>query len=150
MPKVSAGAKAKVVVSIIAVLAIAALLIEIPRLTARWEINSALKEGAAANRKFVSVARTRAESGDAQAQFNLAVLYEQGLRDALPKDQGQALAWYDKAATQGHPEARRVLDGYVKSGMISAPDFHGKWSPVPRSDARKRTPAQPLKTSLTP
>jgi TPR repeat protein len=42
----------------------------------------------------------KAEQGDAQAQFNLGVVYAYGLV-GVPQDSAQALAWYRKAAEQG-------------------------------------------------
>lgn len=119
--------------AVVAILAGAAIWASLPRSRVLWEVDSALKAGSVSNQEIVSIVRKQAEAGDAKSQFNLAVLYEKGLRDALPKDLGQALGWYDRAAQQGHAEARRVLDAYVKSGLIAAPDFRGKWMPHPTS-----------------
>ena len=45
-----------------------------------------------------------AEQGDAAAAFKLGMLHDQGL--GLRTDKSQALAWYKKAADQGHREAQ--------------------------------------------
>ncbi|MDK4554752.1 tetratricopeptide repeat protein [Kingella kingae] len=45
-----------------------------------------------------------AEQGDATAQHNLAVLYQDGL--GTKADIAQALMWYEKAAAQGNAEAQ--------------------------------------------
>lgn len=48
-----------------------------------------------------------AESGDADAQFLLGVLYANG--EGVATDHAQALLWYARAAEQGHPGAQRNL-----------------------------------------
>jgi len=48
-----------------------------------------------------------AEQGDAQAQFNLGVMYERGTD--VTKDEQQALKWYRKAAEQGLAQAQDHL-----------------------------------------
>ncbi|MBF0460152.1 MAG: caspase family protein [Magnetococcales bacterium] len=51
--------------------------------------------------------RKAAEQGDAKAQFNLGVLYENGT--GVRKDVAEAVNWYRKAAEQGHEAARTNL-----------------------------------------
>jgi len=48
-----------------------------------------------------------AELGNAQAQVELAELYEAG--DGVKKDIEQAIQWYEKAAAQDHDEAQLAL-----------------------------------------
>ncbi len=48
-----------------------------------------------------------AEAGEAQAQFYMGTLAEQGA--GVPKDYGRALEWYALAAAQGHPGAQFAL-----------------------------------------
>ena len=48
-----------------------------------------------------------AEQGDADAQFNLALMYEKG--KGVPQDYKQAVKWYTKAAEQGDAEAQYNL-----------------------------------------
>jgi len=48
------------------------------------------------------------DKGDAAAQFNLGVLYENG--QGLEKDLNLAQEWYRRAAVQGLPEAKKKLD----------------------------------------
>ncbi|MGH7181803.1 MAG: trypsin-like peptidase domain-containing protein, partial [Nitrospiraceae bacterium] len=45
-----------------------------------------------------------ADSGDADAQVNLGVLYANG--QGVPKDYAQASQWWEKAAAQGYPPAQ--------------------------------------------
>ncbi|MBL0641313.1 sel1 repeat family protein, partial [Aeromonas veronii] len=45
-----------------------------------------------------------AEQGDAEAQFNMGLMYDQG--QGVPQDDGQAMAWYRLAAEQGHVGAQ--------------------------------------------
>ena len=49
----------------------------------------------------------KAEQGDAKAQFNLAVMYENGT--GLKKNREEAIKWYLKAAEQGHESAKTRL-----------------------------------------
>ena len=48
-----------------------------------------------------------AELGNAQAQVELAELYDAG--DGVAKDTEKAIDWYEKAAAQGHDEAQLAL-----------------------------------------
>ena len=59
--------------------------------------------------------QSKANQGDANAQFNLALLYYHGV--GTPQDSKQAVYWYTKAAEQGHVNAQYSLgslyyDGY--------------------------------------
>ena len=51
--------------------------------------------------------RLKAEEGDAEAQFNLAVMYDAGL--GVPKNYAESGKWYRKAAEQGLAEAQFAL-----------------------------------------
>ncbi|MCC3859811.1 tetratricopeptide repeat protein [Pseudemcibacter aquimaris] len=48
-----------------------------------------------------------AEAGDADAQYNLGVMYEHG--HGVEQDEVQAAEWYIMAADNGHPEASLAL-----------------------------------------
>jgi TPR repeat protein len=48
-----------------------------------------------------------AERGNAQAQFNLGVMYHQG--QGVSQDDKEAAVWWSKAAEQGHAEAQDNL-----------------------------------------
>ncbi len=52
--------------------------------------------------------RRAANQGDADAQYSLGRLYENGT--GVPKDTAQAAAWYRKAADQGHADAKQRLE----------------------------------------
>lgn len=56
------------------------------------------------------IRRIRAEAfrGNAQAQFDLAVLYEEG-RGGIKRDLAYALSWYEEAARNGLRLAREKL-----------------------------------------
>jgi uncharacterized protein len=51
--------------------------------------------------------RTKAEQGDAEAQCNLGVCYDNG--DGVPEDDAEAVKWYRKAADQGYALAQYNL-----------------------------------------
>ena len=59
--------------------------------------------------------RLAAENGQASAQFYLASDYELGL-GGLPKDIGQAVQWYRRAAEQNHPIAQARLGDLYADG----------------------------------
>ena len=44
--------------------------------------------------------RVQAEAGDASAQFNLGVMYDNG--EGVPEDDAEAVRWYRMAAEQGN------------------------------------------------
>ena len=56
----------------------------------------------------------RAESGDADAQYGLAVDYREGI--GLAKDAGKSAKWFRKAAEQGHADAQCNLAVIYKNG----------------------------------
>ena len=55
-----------------------------------------------------------AAQGDAMAQGNLGVLYENG--QGVPQDYGKARQWYEQAAAQGYAKAQ------VNLGVLYATD----------------------------
>ena len=59
----------------------------------------------------VHALRSLAEQGNAEAQFNLGLVYDRGRE--VPKDKHEALRWYRLAATQGDTFAQNSLgDNY--------------------------------------
>lgn len=60
--------------------------------------------------------RKAAEERNAEAQYNMATLYENGY--GVPKDYLQAVEWYIKAAEQGHPVAQKNVRLLLKDGQF--------------------------------
>jgi len=60
-----------------------------------------------------------AQSGDADAQHQLAWLYQRG--NGVPQDTNQAIKWFSGAAHQGHAIAARVLGDMVWSNRLVQP-----------------------------
>jgi uncharacterized protein len=58
--------------------------------------------------------RSRAEKGDASAQYELAMAYDTGW--GIQKDVGQAAKWCSKAAEQGHAPAQNCIGSMYQSG----------------------------------
>lgn len=56
-----------------------------------------------------------AEKGDAVAQYNLALMYDDG--EGVAKDAKEAVRWYRKAAEQGHPRAQNNLGASYETGV---------------------------------
>jgi TPR repeat protein len=95
--------------------------------------------------------RPLAEQGDANAQRNLGVMYENG--QSVPQDYAEALTWYHKAAEQGDAAAQYNLGTMYYNGLgvpqehilgcmwfdiaaasgsesaINSPDFFARMSP---------------------
>lgn len=61
-----------------------------------------------------------AEKGDAQAQYDLAVMYDYGV--CVRVDYAQAVDWYGKAAAQGHAAAQAGLGWKYYTGSGVRPD----------------------------
>ena len=62
-----------------------------------------------------------AQQGDAEAQFNLGVMYSNG--QGVTQDYRQAMAWYQKAANQGHAIAQYNLAVMYANGRGVAQDY---------------------------
>ena len=52
-----------------------------------------------------------AEQGDAEAQYNLGVMYREGM--GVTEDDVQAIYWFTKAAEQGHDLGSKQSGTYV-------------------------------------
>jgi TPR repeat protein len=63
---------------------------------------------------YISNVRQRANQGDVDYQFILAMLYQEGT--LLLENFGNVLTFYKKAAAQGHPPAMRELGKIYKKG----------------------------------
>ncbi len=58
--------------------------------------------------------RPLAEQGNADAQYNLGLMYDKGY--GVPQDYGQARQWYEKAAAQGKTNAQYNLGVLYHNG----------------------------------
>ena len=61
-----------------------------------------------------------AQSGNADAQYDLAVMYAEG--QGVPKNDQQAVSWYQKAADQGYASAQNSLGVMYDKGEGVAED----------------------------
>lgn len=61
-----------------------------------------------------------ASVGDAQAMYNLGLLYASG--QGVPLDYSEALGWLNKAAEAGHADAMILIGGFHISGLSIARD----------------------------
>ena len=62
----------------------------------------------------LNVYRPLAEQGNAQAQYHLGLMYENG--HGMAQDNVEALNWYSKAAEQGHASAQNNLGAMYDKG----------------------------------
>ena len=65
--------------------------------------------------------RAAADKGEADCQFNLALMYEKGI--AVTQDEKEAVVWYRKSAEQGFPNAQFNLGVLYENGRGCAVDF---------------------------
>ena len=61
--------------------------------------------------------RPLAEQGDAQAQYNLGMMYESG--KGVPGDSAEAVKWYRRSAERGYLEAQLRLGAMYDNGEES-------------------------------
>jgi TPR repeat protein len=65
--------------------------------------------------------RPLAEQGDADAQYNLGVMYDKG--PGVPQDYVQARQWYEQAAAQGDANAQSNLGVMYEKGRGVSQDY---------------------------
>ncbi len=65
--------------------------------------------------------RASAEEGHADSQFNVALMYEQGI--GVAKDEKEAVVWYRKSALQGNAAAQFNLGVLYENGRGTKVDF---------------------------
>jgi len=65
--------------------------------------------------------RAGADKGDADCQYNVALMYEQGI--GVAKDEKEAVVWYRKSAEQGNSNAQFNLGVLYENGRGCAVDF---------------------------
>ncbi len=65
--------------------------------------------------------RPLAEKGDAPSQFNLGLLYIDGL--GVPQDYGQAVNWFERSAQQDYAKAQLNLGALYASGKGVKRDY---------------------------
>lgn len=65
--------------------------------------------------------RAAAETGHLDSQFNLALMYENGI--GIVKDEAEAIVWYRKASEQGSAFAQYNLAVLYENGRGTAIDF---------------------------
>jgi len=71
--------------------------------------------------------KVRAEEGDAEAQYNLAVMYDMGI--GAPKNYSESGKWYAKAAAQGIAEAQFQLGvRYYEHGKQAKKNYGNAFS----------------------
>jgi TPR repeat protein len=94
-------------------------------------------EAAIRRRDYTTAARIirpLAESGDATAQYNLGVFYDNGL--GVPQDKINAYIWFSLAAAQGRKGAAAIRDLMARRmtpGQIAeAQKLAREWKPVPK------------------
>lgn len=79
----------------------------------------------------VDTLRMKAERGDPEAEYKLGLAYDVGV--GTPQDLGQAAAWYERAAEQGHAGAQFSLGlMYGKRAWRSAGPRSGSCVAQPR------------------
>ena len=72
--------------------------------------NASNQTAADAGLAIFAAIKTKAEQGDALAEFNLGTIYAEGR--FVPQDYAAALMWFSKSAQNGNHEADCVLNGF--------------------------------------
>jgi hypothetical protein len=60
-----------------------------------------------------------ARAGNAQAQFNLGLMYHGGLGSGV--NESEAVKWYQKSAENGYPKAQEFLAAAYREGWFGLP-----------------------------
>ena len=90
--------------------------------------------------------QTAAEQGDANAQFNLGLRYDDG--DGVPENDRKAARWYRMAAEQGHAAAQFDLGVMYANGEGVPKDYVKAYAWSNLAAAQRQPLANRLKTSL--
>lgn len=73
-----------------------------------------LLDRAERNEDAVKWYRAAANQGDLEGMINLALMYANG--EGIAKDDGQAMAWLEKAAEKGSPRAMLIISNSYRGG----------------------------------
>jgi hypothetical protein len=101
--------------------------------------------------KFLADLRTLAEQGNAEAQWQLGARYHSG--EGVPRDDVQAMQWFQRAAEQGHPTAQATLGAYYWAGRGVPQDLSKAyfWSTLAlaQGDENSKSRLEGLATQMT-
>jgi GAF domain/Sel1 repeat/PilZ domain len=96
--------------------------------------------------------RTLAEQGDADAQWQLGIVYHEG--ESVPKDDAMAVQWFERAAEQGYVRAQSTLGAYYWAGRGVPQDFSKAyfWSQLAlaQGDKDSKSRLEGLSALMTP
>jgi hypothetical protein len=96
--------------------------------------------------------RKLADQGDADAQWQLGILYHEG--ETVPKDDAMAVQWFERAAEQGYVSAQTTLGAYYEAGRGVTQDFSKAyfWSvlALAQGDDTSKLRLQDLAARMTP
>ena len=96
--------------------------------------------------------RKRADQGDADAQWQLGILYHDG--GVVAKDDTQAVQWFQRAAEQGYVRAQSTLGAYYWAGRGVPQDFSKAyfWSQLAlaQGDEISKSRLEGLAAQMTP
>jgi uncharacterized protein len=81
-----------------------------------------------------------AKQGDANAQYNLGVMYHKG--EGTTQDYREALKWYEKAAEQGHASAQLNISMFYFTGKGTNQDLNDALKWYKKAVAQGRAGAQ--------
>lgn len=87
-----------------------------------------------------------AEQGNAQAQFNLAVMYDEG--NGVAQDYAQAFYWYKKSAAQGDAKAQLNLGVMHDQGKGMKRNHEKAMSWYKKSSKKAKNPSAQLNIAL--
>lgn len=89
-------------------------------------------------KKAAELFRQAAEQGDAESQYRLGLLYQEGR--VVQRDSDLAAKWFRKAAEQGHAKAQGKL-GHADKQVVRPQEMTAKVSAKPNASAVQKSPA---------
>ena len=95
----------------------------------------------------LSELHAEAEAGDAEAQFNLGLMYYNG--EGVTQDYKQAVYWYSKSAEQGDADGQLMLGAMYRDGRGVTQDYvqAHKWFNIASVDEYLITPVDGFVTA---
>jgi hypothetical protein len=124
-----------------------------PKIEERWANSTQASQPSPQRVKPRSLDELRnlADHGDAEAQWQMGVRYDEG--DGVPKDDSQAMLWFQLAGEQGHVDAQAHLGAYYWAGRGVPKDllkaYMWSWIALAGGDENSKSRLEGLASQMT-
>ncbi len=124
-----------------------------PKIEERWASSKQASQPSLQRLKPRSLDELRnlADHGDAEAQWQMGVRYDEG--DGVPKDDSQAMLWFQLAGEQGHVDAQAHLGAYYWAGRGVPKDllkaYMWSWIALAGGDENSKSRLEGLASQMT-